>query len=206
MGSGAPPPRRGSGPALRRPLRVLYVEDNVGLRKAIIRNLTCFAWNEASNLAEAWKCLATAATDRLLIDIQLGSAGNTDGLSLLRAARANGLLAPAIILSAHLDFGRVLYALQHYALAFPKDGLRVDVLRELIKEPFANATLDESMPLDELARHVRGCGGSLSKTLREVRTLAIKQELAANAGNVSATSRITGYARVHIGRFKKAGP
>ena len=80
-------------------MRLLVVEDDAGLRRALVDGLVRAGW------AVDEVATAEAATDRLAVDdygavvLDLGLPG-TDGLTFLRAIRARGWAVPVLVLTA----------------------------------------------------------------------------------------------------------
>jgi DNA-binding response OmpR family regulator len=80
-------------------MRILVVEDNDLVADAIVRGLGMagFAVDRAASAESATAALAAEHFDLALLDIGLPG---TDGLSLLRRLRSNGLTLPVMVLTA----------------------------------------------------------------------------------------------------------
>ena len=80
-------------------MRILVIEDNELVADAIVRGLGLagFAVDHAPSAASALTALATEHFDLALLDIGLP---DTDGLTLLRHLRGNGMTLPVMVLTA----------------------------------------------------------------------------------------------------------
>lgn len=80
-------------------MRVLLIEDNIGLGEAIVRSLSKsgFTLDHFGAVEDGWHAWAGLEYDVVILDIMLGQAS---GLELLARARAAGLHMPVLLLTA----------------------------------------------------------------------------------------------------------
>ncbi len=98
-------------------VRVLVVDDEPGLRRAIVRTLTARGFDavEAHDGAEALERMRRGDIDVLLADLVMPG---VDGLQLLRGVRAFDRNVPVVIMTAYADVPRALEAQRAGAFNF----------------------------------------------------------------------------------------
>ena len=147
---------------------VLIVEDEASLRE-LIRDLLeadGLTVRTSESVAAALAAVASERPDLLLLDVKLPDG---DGLSLLDEVRNQGLVAPAIVMTAYGTLDRAVQALRAGAAdflvkPFDNDRLRsavataLETARQLEEVELRAGTIDSS---SDVARELVGSGGGL---------------------------------------------
>jgi len=190
-------------------LRVLYVEDDTLVRTSTVRllkhRLSTLVIDEAATLKEALAAL-DHNPDRLLLDVALGTAGNTDGLTVLKEARARGIEAPAVILTGFVDFRVALEAQRYQGSYFPKAGVTIDELLDVlcfppppVSGPVTGGTLKA------MAEVLLRAQGNLPDKLEALRQAAVEHAFEVCNQSLTATARMLGVDRQYVQWARKKG-
>jgi two-component system, NtrC family, response regulator AtoC len=137
-------PRRESAEAIEAPA-IVVVEDEANLRE-LLRDILVSGGMVVTALgscAEAERRLAVHAPDVLILDVKLPDG---DGLELLSRLRANGLRAPAVIMTAHGTVDRAVQALRAGASDFLVKPFDNDRMRAAVA-----AALETGRRLEQIA-------------------------------------------------------
>ncbi len=174
------------GPAV--PARVLVVEDEAQVRRAVVRQLRdpSFEVAEADDGEEALEALAEGNVDVVLADVMMP---RLSGMELLRRVRESGLDVEVIMMTAHNDLTLAFEAVQAGAFHFLKkpfttEELRVQVLRASERRRMLARTRMLEAELDGTRSASRLVGSS--RAMRDVR------EFVTRVASHSATVLITG--------------
>ncbi len=184
----APRARSSSPPGPTAPVRVLVVEDEVQVRRAVTRQLRDpeIEVEEASDGEEALALVARADIDVVLADVVMP---RVSGMDLLRRVRESGADVEVIMMTAHDAVSLAFEAVQNGAFYFLKkpfstEELRVQVLRAAERRRMVNRTRMLEAELDGTRNASRLVGNS--RLMREVR------EFVNRVGPLQATVLITG--------------
>lgn len=142
------------------PIRVLLIDDHVvmrvGLRMLIESQPGLTVVGEATNRAEAIKCVAREQPDIILLDLDLGGESGLDLIPVLRTTAAG---ARVIVLTGILDPGEHLQAIRLGALGLVMKDQLVEVLVKAIEKVHTGQTwLDPALAASVLAERSHGRG------------------------------------------------
>ena len=186
--SGSLRPPRSEPPGLGAPVRVLVVEDEVQVRRAVARQLRdpIIEVSEATDGEEALEVIALGGVDVVLADVMMP---RLSGMELLRRVREAGLDVEVIMMTAHNDLSLAFEAVQAGAFYFLKkpfttEELRVQVLRASERRRMVARTRMLEAELDGTRSASRLVGSS--RAMREVRDFVNR------VGPQQATVLITG--------------
>jgi two-component system response regulator HydG len=167
----APRPSSLSLPPPGGPVRVLVVEDDDAVRRAVVRQLRdpAFAVLAAGDGEAALDLLAAQDFDVVLADAVMP---RTSGIDLLRRVRERAIDVEVIMMTAHNDLSLAFEAVQAGAFHFLKkpfatEELRLHVLRASERQRILARTRQLEAELDGGRPSVRALGGS--RAMREVR-------------------------------------
>jgi two-component system response regulator HydG len=186
--SGSLRPPRSEAPGPGAPVRVLVVEDEVQVRRAVARQLRdpIIEVSEATDGEEALEVIALGGVDVVLADVMMP---RLSGMELLRRVREAGLDVEVIMMTAHNDLSLAFEAVQAGAFYFLKkpfttEELRVQVLRASERRRMVARTRMLEAELDGTRSASRLVGSS--RAMREVRDFVNR------VGPQQATVLITG--------------
>ena len=168
-------------------VRILVVDDDPGVRKAVGRALTFEGYDvdEAADGAEALTLAATTPPDAIVLDVGMP---RLDGLEVCRRLRADGVTLPILVLTARhqvtdrvagLDAGADDYLVKPFALEELLARLRA-LLRRVSQDGDDVLRLGD-LTLDPSTRHVERGGTPIPLTRTEFNLLEL---LLHNAGHV----------------------
>ncbi len=168
-------------------MRLLLVEDDAGLRRALVDGLVRAGWavDETASAEAANERLAVDCYDVLVLDLCLPGA---DGLTLLRAIRERGWSIPVLVLTARgavedrvtgLDAGADDYLAKPFAFAELLARLRAVLRRGEAVAPTVLRVAD--VELDPARFRVTRAGEPIGVTAKE---FAILEYLMRHAGRV----------------------
>ena len=174
-------------------MRILLAEDDRAISSAVLKRLQ--AENHAVDLCEtgpdAYDYIRLTDYDVILMDIMLPG---EDGLSVVRRARAGGVTAPILFLTARdsiadrvtgLDAGGDDYLVKPFAL--DELSARIRVLGRRSAARVTNEITVGDLSIDTAARSVVRAGRTIALTGREYSLLEF---LARNKGVVLSRDRI----------------
>ena len=169
-------------------VRVLVVEDEVQVRRAVVRYLRDpqFEVLEADDGEEALEIIARGGLDVVLADVMMP---RMSGLEMLRRVRSQGLDVEVIMMTAHDDLSMAFEAVHAGAFYFLKkpfaaQELHTQVLRATERRRMLARTRRLEAELDGSRTASRLVGSS--RAMREVR------EFVARVASLPATVLITG--------------
>lgn len=115
-----------------KPSRVLVVDDEEALRRALGRTLSAAGHEvvEAIDGAQALEHLAAGRFDAVLTDIMMPE---LDGLSLLKGVRQHDLDVPVIVVTGSPTIERAMAAVEHGAFAFLTKPLDLGNVRDHVE-------------------------------------------------------------------------
>jgi DNA-binding response OmpR family regulator len=160
-------------------VRILVAEDEKGVAGFLKQGLkeAGYAVDVARDGREAWGFLQTVSYDLVMLDIMLPG---QDGIAVLRQARARGLRAPVLLLTARDDVGDKVKGLDAGAddyltkpFAFPELLARI---RALLRRPPPQTGTElrlEDLEMDLARRTVKRGGESLELSPREFSLLEL---------------------------------
>jgi CheY-like chemotaxis protein len=191
-------------------LRVLYAEDDKLVRTSTVRllkrRLSTLVIDEVGTLEEALAAL-DSAPDRLLLDVSLGpSPDNVEGLSILKEARSRGIEAPAVILTGYIDFKVALEAQRYRGSYFPKAGVTIDELLDVLcfpPPPISGAVTKGT--LKAMAEVLLRAEGNLPDKLEALRDAAVEHAFDVCNQSLGATARMLGVDRQYVQWARKKG-
>lgn len=168
-------------------MRILVVDDDPGVRKAVGRALTFEGYEvaEAADGAEALLLAAATEPDAIVLDVGLP---RLDGLEVCRRLRADGVATPILVLTARhqvtdrvagLDAGADDYLVKPFALEELLARLRA-LLRRVTPNGSDRLSVSD-LTLDRSTRAVERGGEPISLTRTEFNLLEL---LMYNAGHV----------------------
>ncbi len=170
------------------PARVLVVEDEVQVRRAVVRYLRDpqFEVLEADDGEEALEVIGHGGIDVVLADVMMP---RMSGLEMLRRVRAQGIDVEVIMMTAHDDLSMAFEAVHAGAFYFLKkpfaaQELHTQVLRAAERRRMLARTRMLEAELDGSRAASRLVGSS--RAMRDVR------EFVARVASVPATVLITG--------------
>jgi DNA-binding response OmpR family regulator len=174
-------------------MRLLVVEDNVAIRRFLVRGLTeeGFAVDQAADGAEALFKATDPAYDVILLDLLLPL---HDGLSVLRDLRSRGVETPVLVLTARdtisdrirgLDGGADDYLVKPFA--FDELLARIRALLRRARAKVDRVLRVGPLVLDRLSRRVTWADKSLDLSAREY---ALLEYLMQHPGEVLSRTRI----------------
>lgn len=174
-------------------MRILLAEDDRAISSAVLKRLQ--AENHAVDLCEtgpdAYDYIRLTDYDVILMDIMLPG---EDGLSVVRRARAGGVTAPILFLTARdsiadrvtgLDAGGDDYLVKPFAL--DELSARIRVLGRRSAARVTNEIIVGDLRIDTAARSAVRAGKPIALTGREY---ALLEFLAGNKGVVLSRDRI----------------
>ena len=174
-------------------MRILLAEDDRAISSAVKKRLT--AENHAVDVCEtgpeAYDFIRLTDYDVILMDIMLPG---EDGLSVVRRARADGVTAPILFLTARdsvadrvtgLDAGGDDYLVKPFAL--DELSARIRVLGRRSAATVTNELTVGDLTIDTAAQSVSRGGRAISLTGREY---ALLEFMARNRGTVLSRERI----------------
>jgi two-component system response regulator MprA len=168
-------------------VRILVVDDDPGVRKAVGRALTFEGYDviDAADGEEALRLASTAEPDAVVLDVGMP---RIDGLEVCRRLRAAGVATPILVLTARhqvtdrvagLDAGADDYLVKPFALEELLARLRA-LLRRVTQNGSDILSLGD-LTLDPSTRHVERGGAAITLTRTEFNLLEL---LLHNAGHV----------------------
>ncbi len=169
------------------PVRILVVDDDPGVRKAVGRALAFEGYDvdEAADGAQAIELVLTTTPDAIVLDVGMP---RLDGLEVCRRLRADGVSIPILVLTARhqvtdrvagLDAGADDYLVKPFALEELLARLRA-LLRRVTQNGDDVLRLGD-LTLDPSTRHVERAGIAIPLTRTEFNLLEL---LLHNAGHV----------------------
>lgn len=183
-------------------LRVLYVEDDKLVRTSTVRllkrGMSTLVIDEASTLEEGIALLDNNP-DRLLLDVSLGPTQDMEGLKVLKEARARGVEAPAIILTGFIDFRVALEAQRFRGSYFPKTGVTIDELLDVLcfpPQPLSGPVTKGT--LKAMAEVLLRAKGTLPDKLEALRQAAVEHAFEVCGQSSTATARMLGVDRQYV--------
>ena len=166
-------------------MRILIVEDDVPLRRLIVRGLTEDG-HVADELPDGRECaayLSTTAYDVLILDLNLPY---RDGIDVLRSIRASRIATPVLLLTARIDARDVVAGLDAGADDYLRKPFALEELharlRSLTRRPpdlGENLLRCNDLVFDLRTREARRGGRQLDLTSKEI---ALLEALLRNAG------------------------
>lgn len=158
-------------------LRVLIVEDENKLAKAIAESLEATGWQAtlAPSGEEGFFLATNQPFDVVILDINLPG---RDGLEILRTLRSRGWQTPVLILTARDSLGDRVQGLDSGAddylvkpFAFPELQARLRALTRRGRSADTNKLACGDIELDRLARSVSRANQSIDLTAKEFELL-----------------------------------
>ena len=175
-------------------MRILLVEDDATIAEFVARGLreAGFAVDRAVDGEEGLEAARTQDYDAAVVDLMLPK---RDGLSVIEAMRAAGIITPVLILSARRSVDDRVRGLQAGGddyltkpFAFAELLARVQALvRRASRTPEATTLSHDDLVLDLLSRRVTRGGTPLDLRPRE---FALLEYLMRNAGKVVSKTMI----------------
>lgn len=151
--------------AVKRPIRVLLVEDQTIVREGL-KSLLAYAGDlevagEAADGEAALSAVAKSAPDVLLLDIRMPK---KNGLEVLRELSAEGRLPPTLILTTFDDDALLLEALKAGARGFLLKDVTFERLTEAIRAVAAGGSLIQPAMTDRAVRSLAGSAKSFESS------------------------------------------
>jgi DNA-binding response OmpR family regulator len=175
-------------------VRVLLVEDDASIADFVERGLreAGFAVDRAADGAEGLEAARSRVYDAAIVDLMLPK---RDGLSVIEAMRAAGIMTPVLILSARRSVDDRVRGLQAGGddyltkpFAFAELLARVQALvRRASRTPEPTTLTYEDLTMDLLSRRVARAGAPIELRPREFTLL---EYLMRNAGKVVSKTMI----------------
>ncbi|CAH0534115.1 Regulatory protein AtoC [Vibrio stylophorae] len=111
--------------------RVLVVEDDEGLREALVDTLALagYQWLEAESAEEALIMLKSEAVDIVVSDVQMAG---MDGLALLRSIRALYPKLPVLLMTAYANIEDAVSAMKEGAIDYMAKPFAPEVLLNMV--------------------------------------------------------------------------
>jgi DNA-binding NarL/FixJ family response regulator len=180
-------------------VRALLVEDDADARLALARALrrAGFTCVEAADVHSALAAIAAQTFDVAILDVVLGD-DDQGGLGVLEALRASGSTAPAVLVTAFADVGKLKRALNLGASFLLDKPFRASELLEAAKKLIADQRDLSGLVAAAVAR------AGLTGREAEVARLVLKGLPSLEIGIVLGASDKT--VRQHISRiYEKCG-
>nr|WP_086941114.1 sigma-54 dependent transcriptional regulator [Thaumasiovibrio occultus] len=111
--------------------RVLVVEDDAGLREALVDTLSLagYAWVEADSAEQAVVLLKQEAVDIVISDVQMAG---MDGLALLRTIKLNWPKLPVLLMTAYANIEDAVVAMKEGAIDYMAKPFAPEVLLNMV--------------------------------------------------------------------------
>lgn len=180
-------------------MKLLVVEDDLALQATLVRTLARrgFAVTAVGDGAAALQRWAASAPDAVVLDLSLPA---LDGLQVLAEARAQGLRAPVLILTARGTVGDRVLGLNTGADDYLSKPFDLDELEARLRALVRRAVATGAEPLpDHASAHIgriryQRDGGAIYQDERPMeltpRELALMHALLARPGHAVAKERL----------------
>lgn len=178
-------------------MKILIVEDEEGLREALIRTLTDEGYlaEGAADGDEGYTLICTGVYDLVLLDIMLPV---YDGLEVLRRIRKQGITLPVILLTARstvedkvggMDLGADDYLTKPFAM--PELLARIRMVSRRGTAASANNCLNAGDLILDTQTYTLSCTGSSRSVRLGAKEYQLMEYLLRNANQVLSREQIT---------------